>query len=102
MIVIFAHLIQAASSLPTDPSALESAISALEREIKTLEGKSVPWEQALPWFTALVAVGVAMELWVIWHERREGLHAWNRGTIRSPERPSTAKFVVEVWSGPQF
>jgi hypothetical protein len=68
MTVIFAHLIQSASSLSADASALESAISALERDIKALENSSVPWENSLPWFTAFVAVGVAMEFWVIWRE----------------------------------
>jgi hypothetical protein len=96
--VIFAYLIHSTSNLPTDASALESAISALEREIKALESSSVPWEQSLPWFTALVALGVVMELWVIWGERREGMEAWARGTIRPPDRPSTFKFVVEVAS----
>ena len=92
-----AHLIQTASSLPTDASALESAISALEREIASLESSSVPWEHRLPWFTAVVALGVAMELWVIWHDRREGMLAWGRGTICwPPSRPAFGKFVVEI------
>ena len=37
--VILAPLIQAASSLPIDISALESSISALERAISALESK---------------------------------------------------------------
>ncbi len=98
IIVIFAHLIQAASSLPTDASALESSISALERDIKALENSSVPWENWLPWFTVLVAIGVAMEFWVIWRERRDGMEAWKRGTILPPERPSTAEFIIELAS----
>jgi hypothetical protein len=96
--VIFALLLQAASTLPTDASALESAISALESEIKTLESSSVPLEHRLPWFTGIVALGVAMELWVIWRERRDDTVAWRRGVIRSPDRPSTLKFVVELAS----
>lgn len=60
--VNLAHLIQRASSLPSDTSALERAISALEREITALESSSVPWERRLPWFTAVVALGVAKAL----------------------------------------
>jgi hypothetical protein len=96
--VIFVHLIQSASSLPADASALESAISALERDITALENSSVPWEKSLPRFTALVAVGVAMEFWVIWRERRDDMEAWGRGTLRLPERPSTIKYVIELVS----
>ena len=94
----FAHLIQSASSLPIDASALQSAISALERDIKTLENSSVPWERTLPWFTALVVLGVLMELWVIWRERRDDMEAWRRGIIRPPDGPSIEKFVVEIIS----
>jgi len=96
--VIFAHLVQSASNLPTAASALESAISALERDIKALESSSLLWENLLPWFTALVAVGVAMEFWVISRERRDDIEAWKRATILPPERPSTAKFVIELVS----
>ncbi len=39
-----------------------------------------------------------MELWVIWHERRDDTVAWRRGVIRSPDRPSTLKFVIELAS----
>lgn len=94
----FAHLIQSASSLPTDASALQSAISALERDIRTLESSSVPWERTLPWFTAVVAFGVVMELWVIWRERRDEMQAWGRGIVRPPDRPSIKKFIVEIVS----
>lgn len=103
--MIFAHLIQAASSPPTDASALERSISASERvisaldsEVKTLEISSVPWEHLLPWFTGIVVLGVAMEWWVIWHERGDDMQAWRRGTIRAPDRPSTTKFIVEAVS----
>jgi hypothetical protein len=96
---ILAHLIQSASSLPTDASALESAISALERDIRTLENSSVPSERALPWFTAIIAIGVALELWVIWRDRADDMHVWRRGVICwPPDRPSTKKFIVEIVS----
>lgn len=95
---ILAHLVQTVSNLPTDASALQSAISALEIKIKTLESSSVPWERSLPWFTGMVAFGVAMELWVIWRDRRDGMQAWGRGIIRPPDRPSIWRFVVEIVS----
>jgi hypothetical protein len=99
--VIFAHLIQSASNLPSNLSALESAVSALERDIKILDSRSVPWEHSLPWFTAVVAIGVIMELWVIRHERRDDMETWalaHFGVLRSPSRPSTGKLLVEVAS----
>jgi hypothetical protein len=95
MIVIFAHLIQAASSLPTDASALEGSISALESEIRALESSSVPLEYRLLWLNALVFVGVALEFWVIWREYRDERVAWRRATVRSPEKPSIKKLLIE-------
>src|SRR5882672_9306565 len=103
--VIFAHLIQSASSLPVDASALESsisalesAISALESEIKTFESSSAPWEHSVLWFSGLVILGVAMELWVIRDEWRDDMEAWALayflGTARLPRRPSTKKLGV--------
>jgi hypothetical protein len=107
--VIFAHLIQAASSLPTDASALESSISALERaisalesEIATLESSSVPWEHRLPWFTGLVVFGVVIELLVIGHEYHDEMETWASltffGVLRRPSRPSAFKVGVEIVS----
>jgi hypothetical protein len=96
--VIFAQLIQSASNLPTDASALQSAISVLEREIRTLDSSSVPLERLQPWFTAVVALGVLMELGVIWREHRDGITSWRRGTIRSPDRPSTFHLVIGLVS----
>jgi hypothetical protein len=81
--VIFAHLIQAASVLPTDVSALQNSISALERDvgalesqIRALESSSIPLEYSLPSFTLLGLVGVAMELWVIRHDWRDDMEIW--------------------------
>lgn len=96
--MILACLLQAASTLPTDASALERAISALEKEIKTLDNSSVPLEHSLPWFTGIVAFGVALEFWVIWREHRDDMTAWRRGIVRTPDRPSTLKLIVEVAS----
>lgn len=98
----FAYLLQAVSNLPTNASALKSSISALEAEIKALENSSVPWEHCLPWFTAMVVIGVAIELLVILDERRDDMEAWAvgyfLGTHKLPGKPSTAKFLIEVAS----
>jgi hypothetical protein len=106
--VIFAHLIQTASNSPTDVSALESsisaletAISALEADIRALDNRPVPWEHALPWFTAMVIVGVALEWWVIHRDFREEMETWaleHFGVIRSTPRPSVGKLAVEIIS----
>lgn len=96
--VIFAHLVQAASSLPTDASTLESSVSALEREITALENSSVPLERWLPLLSGVVALGVLMELWVIRREYIDESGAWKRGTIRSPERPPIVKLLIELLS----
>ncbi|MGA3088634.1 MAG: hypothetical protein ABSD75_08485 [Terriglobales bacterium] len=107
--MISAPLAQIASSLLTDPSALESSISALERDVsaldsaaKSLEISSACWE---PWvwvFSALVVVGVVMELWLVrhdWREESEIFAIWHFvGVIRSPSRPYRIKLLVEVLS----
>jgi len=101
MIAIFANLIQSASNLPTDVSALESSMSALESEIGQLESSSVPLEHWIWIFTSLVAVGVAVELWVILHEYRGDKATWasaRSGELRSTGRPSITKLIVEVGS----
>lgn len=107
--MIFASLLQIASTLPTDVSALESSISALERsisalesEIKTLESSSVPWEHSVLWFSSVVLLGVAMEFWVIRHEWRDDMESWAiaffLGIARLPGKPSARKVVAEIAS----
>ena len=39
-----------------------------------------------------------MELWIIWHERRDDMEAWRRGVIRPPDRPSTTRYLAEIAS----
>jgi len=92
-IVIFEHLIQTASSLPTDASALESAISALESAITALDSSSGLWE-TLAWvFTGAVVIGVAIEVRVIVLEHRDAMTEWRRGIVRPPDRPSRSLFL---------
>jgi hypothetical protein len=49
-------------------------------------------------WTAAVVIGVALELWVIWKDHKSSLRDFKRGTIRSPERPSRIKLIVELLS----
>src|SRR5262249_24611024 len=71
-------------------------------EIKALENSSVPLEKSLPWLAGLVALGVAMEFWVIWHDHRNDWETWalwwGFGIARDPARPSIQKFLVEMAS----
>ena len=107
-IVIFDDLIQAASSLPIDPSALESsisvlerAISALESDIEALERLSVSWEFWVWPFTFMIVVGVVAEFWLIRHDWREDNKTWalaHFGLFRTPGRPSVKKLMVEYSS----
>ncbi len=105
--MIFAALIQAASSLPTEASALETSISALERAISALESDVATLERSLPWeywvyvFSSVVVVGVAMELLVIRHDWRDEMEEWalgHFGVIRLPAKPSRGKLWLEIWS----
>lgn len=106
MIVIVSRLFQPA---PADVSALESAISALERaisalesEINALDNSAAPWEHWAWFFTFLVVLGVAIELWIIRHDWREEMETWAIfdfiGVVRVPSRPSAKKLWVEIAS----
>ena len=105
--MIFAALIQVASSAPTDVSALERSISALESCISALDSKAETLSNSAaslePWswvFTAFVALGVAMEAWVIWHEHREDSETWALtffGVYRTL-RPHFGRLIVEYVS----
>ena len=106
--MIFAALFQGALNLPADAPALENsisvlqnAISVLEGEIKTLENSSVPWEHSVWVFTFFVAIGVALELWVIRHEWLDEGESWALAyfwAVRPPGRPSIGKLMVEIGS----
>lgn len=101
MAVIFAHSIFIASALPSSASALESAISALEREITTLESSSGWWERSLPWFTALVVLGLVVDLVVIIWERLDEVaerHRWVSLGLHFPDEPTRLKFVLELFA----
>src|ERR1039458_1870520 len=100
--VISMLLTQAASSLPSDSSALEISISALKISISALDSAinslnrwSAFWERLLPFFTAWVVIGVAAEIWLIVWEHNDEMDAWRRGIVRPPDRPSRRK----LWLG---
>ncbi len=91
------HLIWGASNLPNDASALQSSISALEREIAALEISSASWEFWLPFFTLLVAIGVAMEIIVVRRDHKEELEEWQTCKL-IPDKPSSVKVWLEIIS----
>jgi len=104
MIAAIAFLAQVASSLPTDASALERSISALESCISALDSSAETFSKSSvslePWswlFTILVAVGVAMEFWVIRDTYREDLETWavTFFGVNRTVRPPTKRLVVE-------
>ncbi len=108
-IVIFAALLQAASSLPTDPSILERSISALEKDVSILDSainalaiSSACWEFWVWAFSGLVVIGVVMEWWVIeydWDDEVDEWAIWDFvGIRRPPSRPSIVKWRVEMAS----
>jgi hypothetical protein len=103
MSVIAQHLIAMYSVLPSDSSALDSSISALkssisalEVSIKTLDGKSVFWETWLLPFSALVVIGVGLEVWALLWDHVEAMADWRRGIVLPPERPSTGKLLLGI------
>jgi hypothetical protein len=107
MIPSFALLVQAASTLPSDASALERSISALESCISALDSKAKALANSSaslePWswlFTFLVAFGVAMEFWVIWHEHREDTETWALTFfgVHRTLRPHFERLIVEYIS----
>jgi hypothetical protein len=102
MSVLAQHLIATFSTLPSAPSpldssisALRSSISALEASIEALNGRSVFWETLLLPFSALVVIGVGLEVWALLWDHGEAMADWRRGIVLPPERPSTRK----LWLG---
>jgi hypothetical protein len=71
-----------------DESALLSALKSLDTSWSVLEF----W---LWVSTSVVAAGVVTEVVVVVRERRHELREFRRGTIHSPEKPSTSKYVLE-------
>jgi hypothetical protein len=71
----------------TDESALRSSLASLEDCGSSLHASFRHW-------TALVVIGVALELvFVIW-EYVDGLHGFDRGVVHPPGRPNGLLFVL--------
>jgi hypothetical protein len=77
-----------------DPSALAIALSSRLTDLEYWWSNLDSW---LNRWTALVVIGVAMEvIFVLWEYRTE-LHDFRRGTIRSPEKPRLPKLLFELF-----
>jgi hypothetical protein len=81
-----------------DASALDNSISTLEKSISSLESSVDSLDFWLWASTAAVVIGVAAEVYFVVHEHVSAREAWQRGSIRSPDRPSTWLFGVELLS----
>jgi hypothetical protein len=95
--VMIAHLICIPSNLPSEASALQSAISALESEIAALDKSSLSPEFWLPFFTVLVAIGVALEILVVLQDHKEDMEEWELCKL-IPDKPSSRKLWLEIAS----
>jgi hypothetical protein len=73
---MIAHLIWTISNLPRDASALRSAISALQGDIASLDKSSASHGYWLACFTALVAIGVAIEIIVLRLDHDKEMADW--------------------------
>jgi hypothetical protein len=82
-----------------DPSSLDKAISNLENCLKILDAKSSSLEPWLWVSTAVVALGVALEIFVVAKERRHEIREWLRNVIHTPEKSSRAMYALKL-AGP--
>jgi hypothetical protein len=85
------------SALPISASALQSSISALERDIAALESQSSGLEPWLGRFTLLVAIGVALEIFVVIHDHKKEVNEWRVSELIS-EPPSLTRLGIEIAS----
>jgi hypothetical protein len=81
-----------------NPSALDNSISSLEKVISGLESSVDSLDFWLWASTAIVVIGVALELYFVINEYRSGRNAWLRASIRSPEKPNRWIFSFELLS----
>jgi hypothetical protein len=72
-----------------DESALLSTLKSLDTSWSVLEF----WLYVC---TSVVVTGVVIEVAVVMWERRHDLREFRRGTIHSPEKPPTSKYVWEL------
>src|SRR5271157_2431110 len=79
-----------------DSSALASSIAALRSSIRSLESRSDSLEAWLYFWVALVVLGVVLEVGFVLWEYKEERKEYHRGTIRSPQKPSGWKLLLEL------
>lgn len=94
---MIAHLIWKLSNLPSDASALRSAISALESDIAALDKSSGSPEYWLAGFTALVAIGVVIEIVVLHLDHKKEMEEWHVCEL-IPAKPTLVKVGWEIAS----
>lgn len=80
-----------------NPSALDNSISSLQNEISRLEVRADSLDLLLVVATLVVAVGVALEIFVVYKEHLDARRAWSRGSIRSPEKPLIWFFIFQLF-----
>jgi hypothetical protein len=81
-----------------DASALDIAISALEKEVSRLEVSINGLEEYLWISSAAVAIGVTLEVYFIIHTCLEDRDLWRRGIIAPPTRPNFRVLLFEIAS----
>ena len=100
--MILAHLIWTASDVAAEISNLKSAISALESQVESFEKSSGCWEKVLPVVTALVVIGLILDVFAIVWQRKEDLHewflkfVWPKWQVWPVERPAFGIYVLEI------
>src|ERR1700676_3772498 len=71
--------------------------AALRAMIKSLESSRDSFDFWLNIFSALVAIGVVLEIVFVIREYKEELHDWGRGFVHPPDRPSRKWFMIELF-----
>ena len=70
--------------------------SALKSLIHTLEASKGSFDVWLNAFSAMVALGVVVEIVFVVREYLDHLHDWRRGIVRPPDRPSRFWLAMEL------
>ena len=81
-----------------DSSATAKALSTLEAEILAIQRYVDSLEKWLWVFSAMVIVGVACELYFVFHTYKDDREAWSRGIIAPPSKPSLRMLWLEIAS----
>jgi hypothetical protein len=81
-----------------ETSALDNTIFALQKELSGLEASANGLDSWLKVWTAVVVIGVALELVIIIREFIDARTDWRRGSIKSPEKPATWFFIFQLFA----